>query len=138
MAGGGEDRLDDSVEPQYWLSVCNGMDTAMALARAATGDQSELLGVIMDFSNHPLAVLPEFPEALEALARSQKDAEAARAYSTAAEMLRSWQAFNRQESSDVDAVVAVQCAAQLMGEQAAEPRRNYAGPSGSSWMRSVL
>jgi hypothetical protein len=103
--------IAQAVGPEYWLTVCNGAATARALT---AGDVQEALRqVVGDIKNHPLVILPEFPDALLALAHQQRELGAARAYASAAGALRRFQTRHRDLDPETDAFIRMLCAAEL-------------------------
>jgi hypothetical protein len=70
-----------SVPPEYWLGVARGFEAA----RAFLGSPVEATGDVLH--EYPILGLPEFPDALRALARTQPDPRAARACADGAQRL---------------------------------------------------
>jgi len=92
------------------------MDTAQQLVQSPHEPALAMLFMLVDSENHPLLPLPEFPAAIEALARTVDHPEEAQSYYQVAKLLHEFLTAQREMDPVTDAGLLLGCANSLVGE----------------------
>ena len=112
------DSSPESIPPIYWLGVCRGLEAAKTFATCSWEGLSEVL------VHYPILILPEFPDAIRALASLVEDANAQKAFAARAINLSLLHDLLRQEDPQLLASLYHSCGIELVQDYRQDRRLN--------------
>ena len=112
------DSSPESILASYWLGVCRGLEAAQALAACP----SEELDWVLAY--YPILSLPEFPDAIRALATLIEDTDAQEAFEVRAIDLSRFHDVLRREAPQGLASLYQDCAIELVQDYRQDRRVN--------------